>query len=1621
MKTLYLLVAFLSVVGGARGAGADLIISEFMASNLDTLLDEDNDSSDWIEIYNGSTAAVDLEGWHLTDDPRILDKWAFPAVSIDAASYLLVFASGKNRRVAGNELHTNFRISAGGEYLALVEPDGVTVAHQYAPVFPEQLADCSYGIGQDVQITYLVPPKAPLRHHIPADGSLGTSWIADDFDDSGWSEGTTGIGYMTTVPGFAVRNYKATVSVGDLGTAEAVIDDPGFRSSVETDNPEVIDYQGTASSGHYAVDRPFPGTVAGADVDDFVVEATGIVTIPTAGAWTFGVMSDDGFRLVVGSGASSFTIEHGPPRGAADTLGVYNVPAPGDYALRLIMYERGGGSMVELFAAYGSHGSWSGSFRLVGDTAGGGLEVRSAASEVAGLAGLNDVIKTDVEDIMLGVNGSAYVRIPFTLDDPTAFESLFLKMKYDDGFIAYLNGQEVASRNAPATALYNATATADRPGANAGRFEDLNISSALMYLQPGPNVLAFHALNDAPDSDDFLLYAELADITILSDVPNFFDVPTPGQPNSSGFLSVVRDTRFSHDRGFYTDPFDLEITTDTVGADIHYTLDGTTPSATHGFLYDGPIRIDRTTVVRAAAFRSGHIPTNVDTHTYLFLDDVILQDFQATLDAGFPASWGDTPADYGFDMAVIGQNGTDSFGGKYAATIKDDLKAVPTMSIVVNVDHMFGPSGIYTNATSRGESWERPCSVELIYPHGAGGFQEDCGIRIQGGAFRRHSLTMKHSFRLFFKGEYGATKLRYPIFGPGVPDRFDTITLRANANDAYTKWGGAGDKPLFVRDSFMCYSQIAMGQAASHGVFVHLYINGIYWGMYNPVERPDHSFSATYYGGHKDDWDSLNHTGPNNGTRDSWNTMVAMANAGLALNEDYFLLQGKNLDGTDNPALEDWLDVENFADYMIVNLWGGNGDWPGHNYYMARRRVDSTGYKCYSWDAEWVLGIGSSLSSNKIGVDNGIAAPWQPLRANAEFRMLFADRVHEHFFNGGPFAVDPANPQWDPAHPERNVPAERFAGLAAIIDRAVAAECARWGDQAGGSSYTRDEHWAVERQRVLDDWMPYRTARVVQQLRSADLYPSIDAPSFSQHGGPIAEGFVLRIVSSAGTIYYTLDGSDPRLLGGDIAPSVHTIDAPIPVIVLDDATATGRVLVPQDGSLGLTWTEVGFDDSAWTEGSMGVGYERGSGYEDHINTDVGDAMYGTNASVYIRLTFSVADPNAIASLKLLLMYEDGFAAYINGQRIAADNVPATLQWDSAAAGNRSDGDAVTFVAFPLGDPAALLRSGENVLAIHGLNTSTTSSDVLFVPRLEGSEGELGENAVVLNETTWVRARARSGAEWSALNEALFYVPTPLEALRITEIMYHPREDDIVDGDLFEFIEIKNTGPKTLDLTGVSFSSGIRFEFPEGTILPRGALGVLVVDRDAFLVRYPDLDPGVVMGVYGGNLSNNGEIVTLIDPLGETITSATYDDAPPWPVEADGLGPSLVPIDPNGNGDPNKASSWRVSWFQDGSPGEDDPSEMPVGGWQLPGDLNQDARLDISDAIAMLVYLFVPGDFELPCDDAAGGNVTLLDLNGDAEIDLADSVYLLGYLFAGGPSPIRGSDCIFIEGCPDTCP
>ena len=192
-------------------AADHLVISEFMANDTSTLADEDGSFPGWIELFNPTAEAVNLAGYYLTDVVSDPTHWAFPAINLPVGGYLVVFASGKNRALAGSPLHTNFRLSNHGEYLALVGP-GPSLVHAFAPAFPPQRAAISYGLlGGDVGVERFmgVPtPGAVNNETVPPPAPVEFSRASGTFTD------TFALGLVTLSPDAQIR-YTLNGSVPD--------------------------------------------------------------------------------------------------------------------------------------------------------------------------------------------------------------------------------------------------------------------------------------------------------------------------------------------------------------------------------------------------------------------------------------------------------------------------------------------------------------------------------------------------------------------------------------------------------------------------------------------------------------------------------------------------------------------------------------------------------------------------------------------------------------------------------------------------------------------------------------------------------------------------------------------------------------------------------------------------------------------------------------------------------------------------------------------------------------------------------------------------------------------------------------------------------------------------------------------------------------------------------------------------------------------------------------------------------------------------------------------------------------------------------------------------------------
>jgi hypothetical protein len=631
------------------------------------------------------------------------------------------------------------------------------------------------------------------------------------------------------------------------------------------------------------------------------------------------------------------------------------------------------------------------------------------------------------------------VRVPVTVG--AAPSRATLTIAYDDAFRMYVDGVEAA-----------ATELVGHDGGTASFVLDPAL------FPPGDHVVAFEALT--VDPDDLLLAPTLVLEQIASGEPALFATPTPGAPNGEGVDGRVSTPTVEPPRGFHDTPFTATLTTDTPDATIVYTLDGTEPTLENGTV-GTEVEVPTTATLRVAAFRDGWAASAIATHTYLFLADVVRQ---PAAPEGLPTTWdgiSEAPVsgDYEMDPEIVDDPA-------YAADLLAGLREIPTLSVVMDPDDLWGPDGIYVNSAERGDAYERPASIEWILPDGTTGFAETCGLRIHGYGWRYHSATKKHSFRLEFSRTYGQPKLEYPVFADAPVEKFDSIVLRAGGSKTWLDFRDPANAQ-YLHDSFARDTARDMGKIDGHATYVHLYLNGLYWGLYNPVERPEAGFGEEYFGGDDEDYDAINRRTVTNeavdGTLEAYNELLRRADEDLTASY---------------AAVEDMLDVDDLIDYMLIHQYTVNRDGPccaeSNNMRGLRKREDGAQFRFFVWDMEYSLWDATDATNVAIDVAGSISHVYARLQTNSAFRVRYAERARLHLTDGG--ALTPA------------VAAARYEARADEIANALVAESARWGDTYRDAPYTRDVEWQAEYDRLMTAFFPRRTDELIAQLRAVGLY-----------------------------------------------------------------------------------------------------------------------------------------------------------------------------------------------------------------------------------------------------------------------------------------------------------------------------------------------------------------------------------------------------------------------------------------------------------------------------------------------------------------------------------------------------
>lgn len=1011
-------------------ASADPIISEFMASNDITIADEDGEYADWMEIHNPDATPADMTGWYLTDDSLNLTQWAFPAVTIPADGYLVVFATKKNRTVAGSELHTNFKLSSGGEYLALVKPDGTTLATEFNE-YPAQITDYSYGLPKQTQITdTAVGVGAAMSYRVPT-GEI-TGWNTLVFDDSSWTSATSAVGY-----------------------------------------------------------------------------------------------------------------------------------------------ERSSGNEYDPYIA------------------------------------------TDIEGEVYGVNNTIYLRYEFNVTDASKVHTINLLAKYDDGFVAYLNGELLTSANAPASLAWNSKANSSIE-ADLNNYTSWDLTSKLDHLNTGSNVLAIQLLNQATNSSDLLMQPVLellSDAEVTSNDYSYFVSSTPGEVNNTEAGLPSGEVSISVPSGVKTSSVAVELTSEEPTAAIYYTLDGSEPDET-STLYTSSIVVSEPAQLRAKAFEPDKSGSKIAVADYSFMEPEMLgylSDVPVIVMDNFGA--GDYPnkgraADGNNIVKVARQSNVMSFYDVAGDSLP--FQSTPSLESRTGCRVRGSSSSTFPRKSLSLEFWDDGDNDDdTISPFGMPA-EADWALYAPYQLYDRSLVHNKVSFE--FAKLIGASAPECTVVAVfqnkdggkiGLDDLAGVYLLmekiernRVGADFDEMSADGTSGGWMIEIDRL---DSIPEGMPADtvQPNFHCAGPNGI-------LEVPDDVDGAS--GSQPDDISNYYHSFLNFAEPDGYDILPAQRTVVQTQTRAMDTVMWSENFGDEATGYPSVIDVDSWVRYYLVQNFTGNQDAVVLSTRILKRTPSSK------------IEMGAVWDFDRAYTQKGAATSVSPLWASDRdwYKPLFED---SNF-------VQAHQDAWQEAR--RTVISDSV--LEGLVDSAVTGLAE---DQIAASGITY-ANWLTEVQ-AMKDWMVARA----QFLDS--LYES--QPTHSPETREFVDSVAVTIVpSDGGVVYYTVDGSDPRDWGGAVAPTAIQYIGSIPINertrvtmrTLDNGKWSGKVV--QDyyqiaGLPDLVFSEIAYHPSDPSSAESALGYVDSDEFEYLEILNVGSSTVDLTTlaiEVGVSFDFSSASVSSLA-------------------------------------------------------------------------------------------------------------------------------------------------------------------------------------------------------------------------------------------------------------------------------------------------------------------------------------------------------------------------------------------------------
>ncbi|MDC3253622.1 CotH kinase family protein, partial [bacterium] len=398
---------------------------------------------------------------------------------------------------------------------------------------------------------------------------------------------------------------------------------------------------------------------------------------------------------------------------------------------------------------------------------------------------------------------------------------------------------------------------------------------------------------------------------------------TPNESNNGSELFLDATVDFSIEGGYYSSGTLLALSSSDPTTEIRYTIDGSIPGQ-NSLIFNNAITLNSTTLVRAQAFKPGYISNVQNEEFYLINNTHELPVVQITIDPKF--LWDEQEGIY-----ISGENGITGNCSDF----------VPR---------------------NWNQDWERPITIRYFEPGGSEAFRFDAGIKIAGGCSR--GFAMK-PFSIFFR----ESKIEYPLFDQLIIQEFKRLKLRMSGND----------HPLtMVRDASiqaLLYGQVDIDMMAYEPVVV--YLNGEYWGFYGLREKYSKHYVESHHGVDKDSIDLL---------KNPYSAIEIKEGDAIAWDELTSFIEDNSMQNLINyDFVNSRIDINEFMNYNIGQMYAANYDWPANNVTVWRDRNNGK-FRWMLYDLDISSGFGE----------------WTP--SNAQFNAI----NHATTINGDPW---PNNPQ----------------------------------------------------------------------------------------------------------------------------------------------------------------------------------------------------------------------------------------------------------------------------------------------------------------------------------------------------------------------------------------------------------------------------------------------------------------------------------------------------------------------------------------------------------------------------------------------------------------------------------